>query len=203
MAITSASLKAAQVATENRYWDERSRRWRAEDDERQRLAIVEGHRRRPKWAIEHLHQQGRITSPQREAADRLAAAIEAAHNAPALSASSPHASPHTGWDLTCAAEVDRVARLWSAAQSREVARGARSWVSRHLGRAKGRMPLYDRLFAFPLRSWTRLRTDTGGGGRYEGRLVVRVAEICDAVDAYWQTMDAGYGPQISPSSFPR
>lgn len=194
MAITTASLRAAAVATENKFWDERSRHWRAEDDERQRLAIVEGHRRRPKWAIEHLYEQDRLTPAQRHAASRLATAIEAANGAPALSASSPHASPHTGWDLTCAAEVEYIARVWNAAQSREIAAGARSWVCRYLGRAKGRMPLYDRLFAFPLRSWTRLRTDTGGGGRYEGRLVVRVAEICDAVGAYWQTMDAGYGP---------
>lgn len=175
----------------------------AQAERDRRLAIARGGvtRRRSKWALDHLLDTGQITPGQHDAAERLAAAIVTAYTPPHLAGSAP-TQVHPGWDLTFAAEMDRVARGWKHEQSRQAAAGARSWIAAAPLTTKARMRLYDRLFALPAPSMKAMRG--ANGGSYErDSLVPRISAMLEVLCAYWDAMDRGYGPQEPEGRFGR
>lgn len=199
---TTVRLKTLQDAQEDRFWSQRAQRWITEEDDRRFLEVTEGDapsRKRPKWAIEHLYEQERITPAQAAAARRTAEAVIVAATPPHLSASNL-IGVHPDWDLTFSTELDRAARHLAVANARQAAQQARVWVC--VGRGlrsygnmtKARRKLYDRLFALPQRSWTRICRDSCINGRDEARLRTRVRDILDTLDGYWADADRNYGP---------
>lgn len=198
MGKTQIALNEQKRVQEKKFWDARARRWIAEEDERQHQAVIEGHRKRPKWVIEHLYEQEHLTPEQVGAARRLAGAIAIADKPPHLGQSAL-VSVHPAWDLTFTTELERAALCISTAQARETVKQANLWIATFARRGKantqrGRRTLYVRLFSFPQRSWKRLCQDSGAGGRYEERLRQRVRELLDQLVIFWADMDRGYGP---------
>ena len=139
---------------------------------------------RRKWAIDHLLDTGQISPDQHTAAGRLHEVIIVAATPPPMAGLNLGAV-HTSWDLTVGAEVRRC--RWEVSQSRQIARGARSWVAAAPLTTKPRLRLYDRLFALPLPSWRMIRAS-------DARLKAeRISALLDVLAAYWDAMDRGYG----------
>lgn len=204
--ITATALRETRAFGERKFWDDRAKRWIAEEDDRRHAEALElieapaaaGRRRRTKWAVDHLYEQEVLTPAQHDAAHRLVAVIARAEHPPRLAGSSLVAV-HPAWDQTFATEVDRAARAWDGAQSREIARTARLWVLAAPRTTKSRMRLYGLLFAFPQRSWKSL-SSSRRSLRDPGGTAARVAALLDVVAAFWEAQDCSYGASATEPS---
>ena len=195
MASTARAENSTALARDIHRQDE-ARRAAAWDDRRA------GTRRRPpKWAADHLLDVGAITADQHDAAQRYASAIERGFGGDPLPAglSETHVA-RIVWDTTFAAEVRRTQAALDRAQSREVARAARSWVRRYIARLatkrarEASQRVFDGIFGFDgvaVRAQGSWRVVRGTNNTPTGEALA--TRGIEALTDYFATMDRGYG----------
>ena len=155
-----------------------------------------GHRRRPpKWAADHLLDVGAISADQHDAAQRYASAIERGFGGDPLPAglNEQHVA-RIVWDTTFAAEVRRTQAALDRAQSREVARAARSWVrSLRKRRNDPALAVLDLLFGFNgaatgcRASWKIMRSR--GGSNNSHRTEAEIVRVLEYLTDFWLDAD--------------
>lgn len=144
-------------------------------------------RKRTKWAIDHLMDTGQITPDQHDAAQRFYAICVAANREPPLSGSSVVTPIQAAWDLSIAADVRRLERVWGTEEARSIRSAMFSWVEAAPRTNKARMGLMRRLFTVPVPSWTVIRIRDPLG------MPDRVSSLLDVMHAFWLDRDSAFG----------